>query len=224
MSNDAWIDGFRNKITTTVQVQEFVALWIRLQDVGLQPEMQDTISWRWTSDSQYSTGSAYHIQFKGSYIKYNSNLIWKAHAVNKCTLFTWIQTQDKILTVDNLNLQGCPLQDVCILCMCLMSRTIRNRSPSVRTLPLCSSGLATSCNLGTLQCGATLTIKWMHNHHFLVGGNSERIPRRSAAQVPWYGNLYYVEHLERVKPTHIQKPLSNGPASGLGSEGWHGPM
>jgi len=96
MRNDAWISALRNKITTTVQLQEFVALWIRLQDVSLQSEMQDTISWRWSSDEQYSPRSAYHIQFKGSYIKYNSNLIWKAHSENKCKLFT-----DKILTVDN---------------------------------------------------------------------------------------------------------------------------
>jgi hypothetical protein len=138
MRDDAWINALRSKMTTTIQLQEFVALWIRLQDVNLQSKMQVTITWRWTADGQYSTRSTYHIQFKGFYIKYNSNLIWKAHTENTCKLFTWILIQDKILTADNLNLRGWPHQ----------KWTARDRSPPVPTLPLCPSGLATSCNLG----------------------------------------------------------------------------
>ncbi|WVZ57411.1 hypothetical protein U9M48_007799 [Paspalum notatum var. saurae] len=38
------------EITTAVQIEEFVSLWIRLQQVHLQPEIEDAITWKWTSD------------------------------------------------------------------------------------------------------------------------------------------------------------------------------
>lgn len=33
LDQDTWIRSLRNKITTATQLQEFVSLWIRIQDV-----------------------------------------------------------------------------------------------------------------------------------------------------------------------------------------------
>ena len=102
LQNGNWIRSLRARITTSVQIQEFVALWIRLQDVQLMPDVQDSIVWRWTADGNYSTRSAYRIQFRGSHCKFQADLIWRARAENKCKVHAWILIHDKILTADNL--------------------------------------------------------------------------------------------------------------------------
>ena len=63
LHNGNWITVLRARITTTTQLQEFVGLWTILQNVQLQPDVQDTIIWKWTADGAYSTSSAYMIQF-----------------------------------------------------------------------------------------------------------------------------------------------------------------
>jgi hypothetical protein len=103
-------------ITMTTQIQEFVGLWIRLQGAQLQSDVQDTITWKWTPNGNYSTRSAYRIQFHGSHRKFQHELIWKARAQNKCKIHTWILLHNKILTADNLQKRDWPHQDHCVLC------------------------------------------------------------------------------------------------------------
>ncbi|KAJ1286483.1 hypothetical protein BS78_03G355400 [Paspalum vaginatum] len=83
LTNTTWIKPLRRKIIMTVQIEEFVSLWIRLQQVHLQPGVEDTITWRWTSDGIYSSKSAYRAQFIGFYCGYKPGLIWRAKAENK---------------------------------------------------------------------------------------------------------------------------------------------
>ena len=98
-------------MTTTTQLQEFIGLWIRLQGVQLQLDVQDTITWKWTADGVYSTRSVYLIQFRGSHRKFKHELIWKAQAENKCKLHAWILMHNKVLTADNLQKRGWLHQD-----------------------------------------------------------------------------------------------------------------
>jgi hypothetical protein len=53
LRNNNWISSIQNRITTTTQVEEFISLWIRLQDIQLQLEIEDTIVWKWTADGVY---------------------------------------------------------------------------------------------------------------------------------------------------------------------------
>jgi hypothetical protein len=62
----------------------------------------DSITWKWTPYGNYSTRSAYRIQFKGSVAKFPRDHIWKAQTENKCKVFTWILIHGKILTANNL--------------------------------------------------------------------------------------------------------------------------
>jgi len=82
---------------------------------------------RWTHYGHYNfvmilchsiffTRSAYLAQFLGAIKRTNNELIWQAHAKNKCKLFVWILIQNKILTADNLALCGWPHQTSCPLC------------------------------------------------------------------------------------------------------------
>lgn len=59
---------------------------------------------------------SYRIQFKGAFGRFKSDLIWKAHAENKCKFFAWTLIQDKILTADNLASRDWPHHDTCTLC------------------------------------------------------------------------------------------------------------
>jgi hypothetical protein len=116
LHNGNWILYLRKRVHITEHIEEFVSLWIRIQAVHLQLGVRDSIIWRWTASGSYSTRSAYRIQFKGSYGIFNSKLIWKAQAENKCKVFAWILVQEKILTAENLQKRGWPHQDHCVLC------------------------------------------------------------------------------------------------------------
>ena len=43
LQNNKWIRSLQGKITTATQV-EFVSLWLRIQNIHLQPDMQDSIA------------------------------------------------------------------------------------------------------------------------------------------------------------------------------------
>lgn len=55
LRNNNWMRSLRGKITTAVHVEEFVSLWLRIQDVHLQQGVPDAITWRWSSNGVYST-------------------------------------------------------------------------------------------------------------------------------------------------------------------------
>jgi hypothetical protein len=95
LQNNSWIRSLSGQITTAVQIEEFISLWIRFQNIHLTPGIRDSIVWRWTTDDTYSTRLAYRMQFKGSYKGFQSNLMWEAHADNKCKVFAWILVREK---------------------------------------------------------------------------------------------------------------------------------
>jgi hypothetical protein len=63
LHNGSSIRSLRTQITTTSQIREFIDRWIRLLNVQLQEDVQDSITWKWTADEIYSTRSTYRIQF-----------------------------------------------------------------------------------------------------------------------------------------------------------------
>ena len=46
LRNNNWMHKLGRKITSAVHIEEFVSLWIRIQDVHLQQGVQNTIIWR----------------------------------------------------------------------------------------------------------------------------------------------------------------------------------
>ena len=111
-----WIRSLRGKITSTVQIEEFVSLWFRLHDFHLQPQVLDSITWKWNPDGVFTIKSVYNAQFIGSYSHINSDFVWRARAEQKCKIFAWILLQDKLLTANNLATRGWPHQPNCSLC------------------------------------------------------------------------------------------------------------
>jgi hypothetical protein len=82
----------------------------------MDENIEDEIKGKWTPDGQYSTQSAYQIQFRGHYKKLASALIWRAKAEPKCRIFAWTLLQHKILTANNLAKRGWPHDPICKLC------------------------------------------------------------------------------------------------------------
>jgi hypothetical protein len=115
LTNQVWIANLGH-LTTTEELYQFVLLWGKLQNVVLDPEVQDAISWRWTVDGEYTAQSAYKIQFEGSRRKPVMMQIWKAKTEPKCKVFAWLLLHQKVLTANNLAKRGWPHDPICKLC------------------------------------------------------------------------------------------------------------
>jgi hypothetical protein len=76
-------------LQSSQEIHKFVKLWELLTGVHLVDNTEDTISWRWTTNGDYTTKSAYRIQFEGCYSKLKLSPIWKAKAEAKCHFFAW---------------------------------------------------------------------------------------------------------------------------------------
>jgi len=50
-------------VLTPIELQEYILLWKVAQQIQLNDSREDTIVWRWTTDGEYTTKSAYRIQF-----------------------------------------------------------------------------------------------------------------------------------------------------------------
>ena len=62
------------------EFREYASLWEQISLLDRNPDMEDEIIWRWTSDGEYTTKSAYRIQFVGQAGRQSITPIWKAKA------------------------------------------------------------------------------------------------------------------------------------------------
>jgi hypothetical protein len=81
-----------------------------------QRRLAGEIRWRWTADGRYSSKSAYEMQFRGTYCTFNTKAIWWVKAEEKHRLFVWLLVQNKILTVDRLQVRNWSCDPICRLC------------------------------------------------------------------------------------------------------------
>jgi hypothetical protein len=102
-------------INTLQQLTQFVALWDRLQVVHLNLNTSDHIEWTLNTNGDYSTKSAYMVQFHGSINTELDTLIWKSWAPAKCKFSAWLAVQNRLWTADRLARRGWPNQRLCPL-------------------------------------------------------------------------------------------------------------
>ena len=98
-----------------MQLWEFTALWISLQDVALSV-VDDQIEWTLNTKAQYTVASAYTIQFSAGFSPIDFSKLWKSKVQPKCKVFMWLWLRQRILTDDNLQLRGINHRDNCIFC------------------------------------------------------------------------------------------------------------
>ena len=114
-------DNWVNWIDTTaglslVHLEQFIAPWNMLLPINLQPGVPDTMLWKLSSDGSYSAKTAYLAQFAGLVQSNLQTIVWKAWAPQKCKLFAWLVTQNRVWTADRLQRRGWPNCDRCPLC------------------------------------------------------------------------------------------------------------
>jgi mannosylglycoprotein endo-beta-mannosidase len=114
LTNHHWTRGLW-RMSTADEIAEFILLWDKLQHIQLTDET-DSITWRWTAHGNYTSKSAYSVQFRGTYCSFDTKAIWKASAEGKHKLFAWLLVQNRILTADLLLVRNWLCQPVCILC------------------------------------------------------------------------------------------------------------
>jgi hypothetical protein len=77
LQNNKWIQGVRC-ISTREELLQFIELWSFIRNVSLNLAVRDQIQWKWTPNAEYTTASAYKIQFQGSHTPFHIGNLWKA--------------------------------------------------------------------------------------------------------------------------------------------------
>jgi hypothetical protein len=95
-------------------IQQFVALWQQLWAFRLF-DREYAIAWKISSTGNYSSKTAYKIQFAGTFPDFEWDVVWKTKVENKCKFFNWLILQNKLWTSDRiLKCGGQP--NICPLC------------------------------------------------------------------------------------------------------------
>lgn len=115
LQKNRWMSHI-SPLLTAAEIQEYVLLWEAVQQIHIDTTREDTVIWHWTTDGEYTSKSAYHIQFEGTFNKLRIMPIWKAKAESKCRFFAWTLLHKKILTANNLMKRNWPKEPICKLC------------------------------------------------------------------------------------------------------------
>jgi hypothetical protein len=97
-------------------IVEFLHLWEVLDDFLLQPEVEDSHSWRLASNKLYSAKSCYESLFLGAISFKPCERIWRTWVPPKCKLFLWLAAHKRCWTLDRLARRGLPHPEQCPLC------------------------------------------------------------------------------------------------------------
>jgi hypothetical protein len=97
-------------------LSQFVDLWGLINNFQLDEDEDDDITWKLTSNGQYTTKSAYEVQFLGSTLSCLHKSVWKNWAPPKTNFFIWLLYQNRIWTADRLEKRGWPNCGLCPFC------------------------------------------------------------------------------------------------------------
>ena len=114
-TNRAWVSDIQGALTVGVIV-EYLHLWDLLNDLELQPEVEDSYVWPLHSGGQYSVKSVYEGFFVGSTHLGPWERIWKTWAPAKCRFFLWLVAHNRCWTADRLAKRRLPHPEKCPHC------------------------------------------------------------------------------------------------------------
>lgn len=100
MQGNNWIKDIDIYKQISMQhLSKFISLWGQLNAVALHDENEDCIAWKFTTNGNYTAGSAYKAQFFGSTSTNYHSIIWKAWAPPKCKHLSWLVVQNRLWTL-----------------------------------------------------------------------------------------------------------------------------
>jgi len=109
------VSDIQGALTVGVIV-EYLHLWDLLNDLELQPEVEDSYVWPLHSGGQYSVKSVYEGFFVGSTHLGPWERIWKTWAPAKCRFFHWLVAHNRCWTADRLAKRRLPHPEKCPHC------------------------------------------------------------------------------------------------------------
>jgi hypothetical protein len=192
LQNNKWIAHIF-PIQSHEELHEYVSLWTIVKQIQLVDGMEDSIVWRWTANGEYTTKSAYSIQFEGSFSKLRIMPIWKANAEPKCRFFAWTLMHKKILMANNLTKRhwSCdPTSKLCRIHPKTPTHLCKDCSFTKQVWTILKSGLGLSI-LDTVNPDGSLHSFWRKCR--------AKIDKAHKAKVRWNDDLFFVEYLEGEK-------------------------
>jgi len=115
LNNRTWVSDIRGALTVQVLI-EYINLWELLSNVELQPDVEDTHIWTFSTTGQYTTKSAYEALFIGAIQFGPWERIWPSWAPSKCKFFLWTAAHKRCWTADRLARKGLQHPAACPLC------------------------------------------------------------------------------------------------------------
>lgn len=99
---DALKEGFWiNKIKMTAnfsktRICQFVELWLLISYFPLEEQAEDEITWKHARNGQYSSATAYSVQFLGKVHSPMDHTVWKASTPPKVKFFAWLAIRSNL--------------------------------------------------------------------------------------------------------------------------------
>lgn len=115
--NEQWIRDVSHDLTIPL-LDEFVNLWGLIDEVNFDSNNQEPNAIRWTrtASREYTTKSAYEMQFEGGILLTFPKLVWNIWAPSKCKFFMWLLLQNRLWTADHLLMREWPNSYFYLLC------------------------------------------------------------------------------------------------------------
>ncbi len=106
LQHGRWINDIRHNLTITL-LSEYIKIWkvLALECPQLTEGVEDSITWRWMANGEYSAKSAYLFQFEGITTSPSATLTWEVWAPVKCKIFSWLAIQNRVWTADRLQIR-----------------------------------------------------------------------------------------------------------------------
>ncbi|KAM0829110.1 hypothetical protein ACQ4PT_067085 [Festuca glaucescens] len=114
LPGDAWVRDITGELSVDAVVQ-YLHLWDAVHGVVLS-EGEDSFTWKWTADGQFSTRSAYRAFFNGSTVLPGARQLWHSFTPFKYRFHAWLALRGRCWTADRRLRKGLPSHTLCPLC------------------------------------------------------------------------------------------------------------
>ena len=81
-------------------IADYLMLWDALQEVELQPGIDDKFIWRWSADGTYGAATAYRAFFHGTTGLAGAREVWRACCPHKVKFFFWLALRKRLWTAE----------------------------------------------------------------------------------------------------------------------------
>jgi len=122
LQGDRWVKDISGALTVQV-ILDFLLVWDITRTITLRAGTPDRLLWKWTSDQNFSTASAYKAFFIGQNSIPGAKILSKTRAPGKCKFFGWLVLHDRCWTSARRRRHNLQTDDSCALC-CQESETI----------------------------------------------------------------------------------------------------